>query len=187
MDRRTRSELSNLSARLMVEGGMDWRSARAKAARSLGVAQADARQLEEADILGALQTRQQLFSPGAADEIRRLRMAALQVMRILREFDPRLVGAIAAGTVTPHTPIEIQVQVDSEKDLELLLLNVGVGYVVVGSPDRHAIKYRCDRSEPAVLITANIRTGAGIPRHSRFTPDALSLGDLETLVANDLA
>lgn len=186
MDRRTRIELSNLSAAIMAESGVDWLAARTKAARSLGLAQGEARQVTEADILSALQTRQLLFSPGAAADLLHLRKAALQVMRLLREFEPLLIGAIAQGTVTPYTPIEIQVQVDSDKDLELLLLNSGVGYDVAPTSGPYVVNYRCDRTEPVVLITANIRASAGNPRRGRSYPEALGLRDLEALVAKEL-
>lgn len=185
MDRRTQVELAALAARIMAESGLDWLGARAKAARRLGVGPGVAKQVGESDIRQALLAHQKLFEPGSDLTLYRLRQAALQVMRQLDRFNPALHGAIAAGAVTDHTPIELSAEVDSEKELESYLLNAGIEFDVVAAVAGDFVRYRCDGSEPAVVITANIRKRGRGNRRAAQSPAALMTRDLEALLAED--
>jgi hypothetical protein len=187
MDRRTRLEMADLAARIMVESGVSWSEARAKAARRLGIGAGSARQIEEHEILGALQSHQSLFVPDQAAQVRQLREAALQAMRLLSTFNPRLRGAVAEGVVTSHTPIEIVLQADSEKDIEHLLLNAGVGYRITSS-GMDVVHYRCEEMEPVVLLIANIRnqrdrSSGGTSGSKRLSSAMLDITALEQLLA----
>jgi hypothetical protein len=187
MDRRTRIELSDLAARIMAESGVSWQEARTKAARRLSVSPGAASQVDEAEVLAALRSHQSLFLPDQGEYLRHLREAALQAMRLLGDFHPILVGAVAEGTVTAHSPIELEVSADSEKDVEHLLLNAGVGYEVVSPHCARAIQYRCAESEPVVLITANIRSDRGAVRKRKEMADRLNIDELERLLADPAA
>lgn len=185
MDRRTQIELAALAARIMAESGLDWLGARAKAARRLGVAAGVAKQVEESDIRQALLAHQKLFDAGSDLTLNRLRRAALQVMRQLAQFNPALHGAVAAGAVTDHTPIELSIQVDSEKELETFLLNAGIDFDVVAAQAGDFIRYRCDGAEPVVVITATIRKRSRNSGRSTQHSAPLTTRDLEALLAAD--
>lgn len=185
MDRRTRIELAALAARIMAESGLDWLDARAKAARRLGVDPGNAKHVEESDITQALLAHQELFDAGADLTLERLRRAALQVMRQLAQFNPILHGAVAAGAVTDHTPIELSIQVDSEKELETLLLNAGIEFDVVAAVAGDFVRYCCDGAQPVVVITANIRNRGRNSGRAAEHAAPLSTRDLEALLAAD--
>ena len=186
MDRRTRAALSDLAARIMAESGLDWMDARTKAAKRLGIAPGVARQIDATEIQTALRTHQALYQPHAADLLHQRREAAAHAMRVLADFDPWLVGPVAEGTITEHSPIELLVWTDSEKEVEHRLLNGGIGFTVQSRPNVNFVTYRCDDSEPVVLITANIRGGAGQAPAKAGSAVRLSLRDLEALLASDL-
>lgn len=185
MDRRARIELAELAARNMAESGLDWQSARTKAARRLGVTDSQAKRVEETDIRQALSAYQQLFEPDSAETLRRLREAALQVMHKLEPFQPRLHGAVAAGIVTDHTPIEVTTCVDSEKELETYLLNAGIDFDVVAAACGEYVRYRCDGADPVIVITANIRRPSGTRRRPADEVAPLSVRELEALLSSD--
>lgn len=187
MDKRTRAALADLAARIMAESGLNWTDARTKAAKRLGVEPGVASHIDASEIQAALRAHQALYLPEAADVLRQLRQAAVHAMRVLQDFDPRLVGAVAEGTITEHSPIELLVRADSEKDLEHRLINAGIGYAVQSRPNASAVKYRCADSEPVVLITANIRGGAAHAHEKAGSTPRISLRDLEALLASDAA
>ncbi|MBL8515912.1 MAG: hypothetical protein JNM76_02990 [Betaproteobacteria bacterium] len=182
MDRRTRLELSNLTARLMMESGVSWLDARAKAARRLGIPPGLASQVDEVDVRDALRAHQSLFLPNEPAQLHHLRAAALHVMKLLADFGPVLVGAIAEGVVTAHTPIELVIIADSEKDVEHRLLSAGVGYEIVSSRGAQAVQFRCAESEPVVLITANIRARRVTSSRRREQAQRLNIQQLEHLL-----
>lgn len=185
MDRKQRAELSDIAARIMMESGLDWSRARMKAAKRIGVTLAEASQIAETEIRAALQAHQSLYCPDTADQLRELREAALQAMRLLEDFEPLLIGDVAEGTITEHSPIELMVSVDSEKDLEHRLLNVGVGYSAQSTRHDACVLFECSESEPKVLITANIRSGKHRQSGSGNATARFNLRELEALLVSD--
>lgn len=185
MDRRSRAALADLAARIMTESGLDWTSARTKAAKRLGMAPGQASQVDAAEIQAALRAHQALYLPASTEQLRQLREAAAHAMRLLEDFDPQLIGAVAEGIITEHSPIELTVQVDSEKDLEHRLLNAGVGYAVQSRQGTKSVQYRCADREPMVFITANIRGGAGAATGNSRSAPRISLRELEALLASE--
>lgn len=57
---------------------------------------------------------------------RRQLQDALQAMALLQPFDPRLAGALAAGTADPRLPIVLHVQADHADDVQHLLAGRGI-------------------------------------------------------------
>jgi hypothetical protein len=105
-----RERLAQESARLMIEHGIaDFGLAKRKAAERFAVRAAGALPTN-AEIEQCLAERQRIFEPlthsARIDELRR---AAAQLMDILGAFEPRLAGAVLAGTATIATPIELHV------------------------------------------------------------------------------
>src|SRR6202045_3356897 len=99
-----RRALAQEAARIMAEHGVrDFLIAKRKAAERFGVTDGAALLPKNSEIESALAEYQRLF--GGASPLQSLhaqRRAALSAMRYLREFEPRLVGAVLAGTATQH-------------------------------------------------------------------------------------
>jgi hypothetical protein len=118
-----RERLAQEAARLMAESGIeDFGLAKRKAAERLGARGAGALPTN-AQIEASLVERLRLFEPEAHD--RRLaerRRIAADVMLELEGFEPRLVGAVLAGTATINSPIELHVFADAP---ELVAASLG--------------------------------------------------------------
>ncbi len=127
-----RRALAQEAARLMVEHGIDdFLFAKRKAAERLGVGE-HAVLPKNSEIEAAIVEYQQLF---LADEhvetLAEQRRVALEVMELLDEFEPRLVGPVLAGTATPHQEISLHVFSDSPEAVSFRLMDAGVKYRVL--------------------------------------------------------
>ena len=124
-----RTRIAHMAARLMVEDGIeDYAQAKRKAARQAGAP--DSRQLPtNEEVEGALREYQQLYSPDQhRTRLRRLRQAALEVMRELSRFNPHLTGSVLSGSAGKYADIDIQLFTDSVKAVELYLIDRGIAY-----------------------------------------------------------
>lgn len=110
-----RQQLAEEAARLIVEHGIqDFSLAKRKAAERLGVSAREGALPSNAQIQEQIVERQRLFEPEAHDQrLVKLRSVATQVMEILDEFRPKLVGAVLDGTATVTSAIELHVFSDS--------------------------------------------------------------------------
>lgn len=128
-----RTELAAAAARLIAEDGLDYATAKQKAAQSvLGEASAARGALpDNAQIEIELRQYLATFLPQQAALLAALRQLALQLMQRLDRFRPHVVGAVLNGTATEHSDIHLQVFVDSAKDVEMFLLEQGVDYEVI--------------------------------------------------------
>ncbi len=125
----SRRQLAYLAARLMAEDGVsDCAAAKQKAARQVGVA--DVKGLPDNDeVDAALRDYQQLFKGDQQPlQLRLLRTVALELLRLLGEFNPHLVGPVLTGTANEFSVIELQVFADDCKNLELFLINRRIAY-----------------------------------------------------------
>ena len=117
------------AARLMAEEGLtDYARAKRKAARQLG--SDDERGLpSNAEVEQELRLQLEIFHSDAQPQLlHQLRSEALNVMRMLEQFNPHLSGAVLDGTAGRYAETEIHLFVDSIKDIELFLLNQGIPY-----------------------------------------------------------
>ncbi|MCG1053675.1 UDP-N-acetylmuramate--alanine ligase [Mycetohabitans sp. B5] len=135
---RVRDEIAMVAARLIAEDGLDYASAKRKAARQIigqtrvaGEWLPDNDQIEE-EIREYLALFHGDTQPGI---LRRLRETALNWMAQLAQFDPYLTGAVLNGTAGVHSDIHLQVFCDNPKEVAIHLLNAGVQYDV--SETRH--------------------------------------------------
>jgi len=122
-----RLALAREAARLMIEHGLpDYGLAKRKAAERLGVA--DRAVLpRNTEIEEAIAEHQRLFVPEAhAGELSAMRRAALDAMRLLAEFEPRLVGPLLSGTATAHNDITLHVFADTPESVAVRLLDRGI-------------------------------------------------------------
>jgi hypothetical protein len=122
-----RQALAREAARLMIEHGLeDYRFAKRKAAERLGVTD-HAVLPKNTEIEEALAEHQRLFVPEAhATELSAMRHAALAAMRLLADFEPRLVGPLLSGTATAHNDITLHLFADTPKSVAVQLLDRGI-------------------------------------------------------------
>jgi hypothetical protein len=127
-----RRALAQEAARLMAEHGIqDFGVAKRKAAERLGVTDGAAVLPKNSEIEAALREYQRLF--GGASHLKSLRAqrrAALAAMRALREFEPRLVGAVLAGTATLHSDVQLHLFAECAESVALKLLDRGIAHEV---------------------------------------------------------
>ncbi len=123
-DSNLRLHIAYLAARLMAEdGGLDYGTAKAKAARQAGLADANLLP-DNQEIEAALRDYQGLYqSDEQPAQLRHLREVAVKVMRDFAEFRPVLVGSVLSGTAGLHSDVNLQLFTDDEKALTMFLLN----------------------------------------------------------------
>ncbi|WP_312261504.1 nucleotidyltransferase [Candidatus Igneacidithiobacillus taiwanensis] len=126
---RVRRLLAVEAARIMVEEAVgDFRSAKEKAARRLGV---DAQQHwpSNTEIHSELQARLQLFHADTQPlALRHLREISLQAMEWLQAFQPRLVGSVLEGDATEHSKITLHLFADAPESVMFFLLDAQQEY-----------------------------------------------------------
>ena len=128
-DQRMRQRLAQEAARIMAQEGVhDFGSAKRKAAQRLGADQT--RNLPGNDeIEQALREYQRLFKADTQQAaLHSLRTTALELMEFLREFQPRLVGAVWRGTADETSTIQLHLFSDTPEALGMLLMDEGVPY-----------------------------------------------------------
>lgn len=145
-------EIAATAARMVVEDGLEYGAAKARAARELGrrstrnVELPSNEQLED-------QVREHiaLFHADTQPvELQALRAVALRWMQRLSEFRPHLSGAVWRGTATRHSAVHLDLYCDDPKAAELALVNAGVEYDV-GALERSG-------AEPVNVLTVGSRS-----------------------------
>ncbi len=148
-----RQAIAREAARLMIEHGHeDYGIAKRKAAERFGVT--DLAVLpRNTEIEEALAEHQRLFEPEAhASSLSAKREVALQAMRLLAEFEPRLVGPLLSGTATAHNDITLHLFADTPESVAVRLIDLGIPHEVAER------RFRKQRDEveafPALRFTA---------------------------------
>lgn len=132
-----RTEIAMAAARMIAEDGADYATAKRKAAKLiLGNRKTPGDVIpDNAQVEAEVREYQALFM---GDEqparLKALRIMALELMKKLERFHPRLTGAVANGTAGEHSDIHIQLFPESGKDVAVFLLNADVDYVVGETP-----------------------------------------------------
>ncbi len=124
-----RQRIAEEAARIVLEEGVrDYQRAKTKASERLGLWQT--RDLpSHADIEQAVVLRRRLFAqPSDGELLRYLRESAIGLMRLLSEFDARLVGSVLKGTANQYSEIELHLFADDLKMVAIRLLDVGIRY-----------------------------------------------------------
>ena len=152
-----RRALAQEAARIMDEHGIgDFLQAKRKAAGRLGVN--DVAVLpKNIEIEAALRERQRLFGRDSHDYyLKEQRRIALDAMRLLTEFMPRLVGSVLTGTATKHSDINLHLFADRSETVAIRLLEIGVPHEFY----ERRVKMDADRSVnyPALRFEASGRT-----------------------------
>lgn len=151
---RNRLRVAQEAARLMTEHGIrDFHHAKLKAAERLNIL--DTQSLpRNFEIENALREHQRLFLPHSQPQwLRQRREAAVEAMRFLAAFEPRLVGAVLEGTADAHSAVCLHVFSDDAEAVELYLREQGVPVEVQARRFRNP---RDDQPEyPVLLFTAD--------------------------------
>lgn len=138
-DKRMRQQLAMEAARIMAEEGVnDYQFAKRKAATRLGAvgSRNSVRNLPRNDeIQQALEEYLRLFKADSQPVIlKKLRQIAVQAMRLLQQFSPRLVGSVLSGTASAHSNINLHIFADTPKDVILFLMNERIPYESAEKP-----------------------------------------------------
>lgn len=143
-DAAVRARVAEEAARIMIEHGIrDFAQAKRKAAERLrlsarGVLPSNT-MIEE-----RLAARQRIFeSEGHGDRLAAKRQYALEVMDVLAEFEPRLVGTVLNGTATLNCPIELHAFSDEPELVSAVLARSGW--------DTRSVERRSRRSRSEIL------------------------------------
>jgi hypothetical protein len=149
---RNRLRIAQEAARLMSEHGIrDFHHAKLKAAERLGIVETQAlpRNME---IEQALREHQRLFLADSQPQLlRQRREAAVEAMRFLAPFEPRLVGAVLEGTADAHSAVCLHVFSDDPEAVGLYLREHGVP---IEMQVRRLRNSRDDQPEYPVLLFA---------------------------------
>ncbi len=124
-----RQMVAQQAARLIAEEGVsDFSYAKKKASRQLGVTDVDCLP-SNAEIEEEVRLYHELFHADDHDEtIHDLRRNALEVMKLLKKFNPQLTGTVLEGTAGKYAETHIHLFAESVKDVEMFLLNQKIPY-----------------------------------------------------------
>ena len=145
------------AARIMREQGVDdFLLAKRKAAERLGVTDASILP-RNTEIEAARIAHQRLFAADRHEaDLAGLRRAALEAMRLMSDFQPRLVGPVLSGTASGHSEINLHLFCESPETVSIRLEERGVPHEVV----ERRLRYERDRVViyPAVRFVAGRQT-----------------------------
>jgi hypothetical protein len=149
-----RSAVAEEAARLMAEHGIqDFRIAKKKAAERYGVVDGSVLP-KNTEIEAALVARQRLFGQQHHETtLEEQRRVALNAMKLLERFEPRLVGPVLAGTATQYADIQLHVFSDSTEAVCMLLMDRRYDYDVF----ERRVKMQADRQ----IAVPAVRFGIG--------------------------
>src|SRR5579864_110218 len=135
---RVREEIAIAAARMIAEDGLDYATAKRKAARQVvGESRVAGEWLPDNDqIEEEIREYQSLFQGDSQPHVlRRLREVALDWMQRLAPFNPYLTGAVLGGTAGEHSDVHLQAFCDNPRKVAIYLLNANIPYDV--SETRH--------------------------------------------------
>ncbi|NYH23576.1 UDP-N-acetylmuramate--alanine ligase [Paraburkholderia bryophila] len=135
---RVREEIAIAAARMIAEDGLDYATAKRKAARQVvGESRVAGEWLPDNDqIEEEIREYQSLFQGDSQPLLlRRFRRVAVDWMERLAPFNPYLTGAVLGGTAGEHSDVHLQVFCDNPKEVAIYFLNANIQYDV--SETRH--------------------------------------------------
>ena len=151
-----RLALAQEAARIMAEQGIDdYLLAKRKAAERLGAT--DIAVLpKNTEIEAALHAHQRLFEADRHSSVLEdARRTALQAMKLLKQFEPRLVGPVLSGTASSHSEINLHLFAEGAESVALHLMENGIPHELA----ERRFRYEPDRlvSYPVVRFVAGNR------------------------------
>jgi len=142
LDRRT---ICEEAARVMVDQGItDYQSAKRKAVNRLGLSPRRTDLPSNREIGDAMRIRLRLFDgQGARDRYRERMQRAGEVMAMLEDFRPRMVGALLEGIATKHGAVELHLFCDAPEHVMLHLEQLSLPH----TPFDKRVRFPGDRYE----------------------------------------
>ena len=145
-----RAEIAIAAARMIAEDGVDYGTAKRKAAKQIlgnnkvrGDVLPDNAMLEDEVRL----YNELFFGDTQPARLLHLRNLAVRIMAELMPFQPHLTGAVLNGTAGEHSDIRLQLFSESPKDVEIYLLNKRINFEVSES------SHFKGRSEPVETLS----------------------------------
>ena len=152
-----RQAVAEEAARIMREQGVDdFLLAKRKAAGRLGVTEASILP-RNTEIEAALVAHQRLFAADRHEaDLAAMRRSALEAMRLMADFQPRLVGPVLTGTASAHSEINLHLFTESPEAVSIRLEERGVPHEVL----ERRMRYERDRvvTYPALRFVAGRQT-----------------------------
>lgn len=139
-----RYQISVEAARIMSDEGVrDFQVAKRKAAERLGIP--DNKHVPtNQEVEDALREYLELFHrKRLSTTLATLRKCAIDAMYFFADFNPKLVGSVLSGVVTPESTIQIHVAADTTEDVGLLLAD----HNILFEEDDKRLRYGGDRYE----------------------------------------
>ncbi len=124
-----KSEIASLAAQWVVEEGLDYRAAKQRAVKALGLPNRTALPDNEALETAVIDHIAVFCADSQAGELRALRELALTWMERMAGFRPYIAGAVWRGTATRLSDIYIQLFCDDSKSAEIFLIEQRVRYL----------------------------------------------------------
>ena len=124
-----KSEIASLAAQWVVEEGLDYRAAKQRAVKALGLPNRTALPDNEALETAVIDHIAVFCTDSQAGELRALRELALTWMERMAGFRPYIAGAVWRGTATRLSDIYIQLFCDDSKSAEIFLIEQRVRYL----------------------------------------------------------
>ena len=129
-----KDEISAVAARIVVEEGLDFGSAKRRAIKQMGLIARSAVPSNE-ELERAVEDYIAVFcAETQATELHALRLIALEWMDRLAPFRPHVAGAVWHGSATRNSDIFLQLFCGDAKEAELGLIDRGVRYEVRSVP-----------------------------------------------------
>lgn len=124
-----RQQIAIESARLMSDEGIDdFQYARKKAAHRFGINNTQAYPDNE-EILAQIKIHQSLYQSAVHEQlIQDLRTTAVNAMKLLQDFQPKLTGSVLLGHANQHSGIDIHIMADSPEEIAILLMERDIPY-----------------------------------------------------------
>ena len=134
--RSMRREIAAAAAQLVADSGLDYASAKQKAARDVAGGQRLPRnQLPDNDEVDeALREHLLLFDGEHPARLARMRGVAVELMRELSRFHPLATGAVWKGIATEHVPIHLQLFHDNGKEVGFFLIDRRIAFDATTAP-----------------------------------------------------
>lgn len=125
-------EIAAEAARLVVETGLEYAAAKAKAARTLGRSLGGRVEMPSSELVeDEVRAYLELYcSDTQPQELAALRAMAARWMDKLAALRPYLAGAVWRGTATRLSDVRIELYCDDPKAAELQLIDLGIAYEV---------------------------------------------------------
>lgn len=168
------------------EGIKDYWQAKRKAAQHLGAP--DTRNLPtNREVQEAMMGYQRLFqSDSQPQRLRRLRELAMDAMRFLERFRPRLVGSVLDGSAGPYSDVNLHVFADTAEEIALFLMDNDIPFETqerrlrFGKEDyANLTVYRFTADGEVIDLTVFGEAGRREPPRSRIDGQAMVRAKIE--------